>query len=865
MSSPGADAARFRARITVAMMFVVAAITVAALYFAQRNAEANAASDLQHEFQSRLGFLLGAQEARLAAIATRCRRLAKSVRIRAALEEDDREDLYRNALIELRDVIEEDPDESGAPDEQALRAQFFRFLDVKGAVIPQPEEEGATSAPSEAGLALVGASDRQQLGYVLWPTRGGREVIHEVIATPIITTDSGEAIGSLVLGFKPLASRTDRENGGMKSGVWLKRRLYVDSVNDLTGLTGVVAQIMSTPDGPNRSLAVNVDGAPHLLFARLLNPKSEFPAAYQVCLFPLAESIARQRTLRWQIVGAGALLFFAGLAATGIISGRLAAPIERLVENSAENYMQRELAEAAMALSEEKYRSIFENAVEGIFITTPSGRYLSANPALARMYGYDTPEALMRDLKDVGRQLYVEPGRRQEFVVLMRTEGAVRDFESEVRRHDGRIIWISENARQVRNSETSELLYYEGTVQDITERKRAADELLALNAELQSALSNLKSTQQQVIQQERLRALGQMASGIAHDFNNALVPILGFSDLLLISPAILADHDKATKYLETIQTAAKDAASVVSRLREFYRPDKNHYEFAPVNLKRLVEQSITLTKPKWKDQAQASGATIEIALELEPVPAVSGEESALREAFTNLIFNAVDAMPEGGKITLRTHREGDFAIIEVADTGTGMTEETRRRCLEPFYSTKGERGTGLGLSMVFGIVQRHSGSLDLQSEVGKGTTFIIKLPLQEAGTIRQSSATATAIQRPLRVLVVDDEAPVRDTLAAVLAADGHDVVLAQDGAEGLRRFGGEKFDLIVTDKAMPGMSGDQMAVAIKRVAPGMPIILLTGFGHFHDKEDFPCINVLASKPIRIPALREAIATAMQAA
>jgi CheY-like chemotaxis protein len=365
-----------------------------------------------------------------------------------------------------------------------------------------------------------------------------------------------------------------------------------------------------------------------------------------------------------------------------------------------------------------------------------------------------------------------------------------------------------------------------------------------------------------VIQQERLRALGQMASGIAHDFNNALVPILGFCELLQIRPDILADRPKALGYLETIQTAAKDAASVVSRLREFYRADKGHKPFAPVNLKRLLEQTITLTRPKWKEQAQAAGVTIDVAIELEPVPPIAGEESALREVLTNLIFNAVDAMPNGGTLTLRTRQVGDTGVIEVADTGTGMTEEVRQRCLEPFFSTKGEHGTGLGLSMVFGIVQRHSGTLDLQSEPGKGTTFSIKLPLMDAVVDGVAQAKKPKAQRALRILVVDDEAPVRDTLSAVLMIDGHDVSLATDGAEGLKRFGAGEYDLVITDKAMPGMNGDQMAAAIKSVAPEMPIILLTGFGLFYDKKDFPDINVLASKPVRIPALREAIATAM---
>jgi CheY-like chemotaxis protein len=221
-------------------------------------------------------------------------------------------------------------------------------------------------------------------------------------------------------------------------------------------------------------------------------------------------------------------------------------------------------------------------------------------------------------------------------------------------------------------------------------------------------------------------------------------------------------------------------------------------------------------------------------------------------------------MPNGGTITLRTRRAGDSAVLEISDTGTGMTDDVRRRCLEPFFSTKGERGTGLGLSMVFGIIQRHSGSVDIRSELGVGTTFAIKLPLQDAVETKTSSAPP-ALKQSLRVLVVDDEAPVRESLLAILSADHHEVEVAVDGSDGLRRFLAGKFDVVVTDKAMPGMSGDQLASAIKKAAPQTPIILLTGFGLFLDKEDFPDVDILASKPIRIPALRDALATAMAAA
>ena len=429
-------------------------------------------------------------------------------------------------------------------------------------------------------------------------------------------------------------------------------------------------------------------------------------------------------------------------------------------------------------------------------------------------------------------------------------------------RQDAMRIWVSLNARAIRDSEGG-LLHFECTLEDVTERKRAADALVAVNAELEETLTTLKATQQQVIRQERLRALGQMASGIAHDFNNALTPIQGFAELMLVQPGVLEDREKSKRYLETILTGAKDAASVVSRLREFYRTNEKHDVFAPVDLKKLAGQAVALTQPKWKDQAQANGAQIRMATECGEVPPVSADESALREVLTNLIFNAVDAMPEGGTITLRTRRDGKHGVIEVADTGTGMSDEVRERCLDPFFSTKGERGTGLGLAMVFGIVQRHSGSLDIESKQGAGTKFIVKLPLCTEEKAAAKTASPAHAQRALRVMLVEDEPQVREVISAFLGSEGHSVAKAVNGTDALVVFQKDEFDLVVTDKAMPGMSGDQLAAELKRIAPSVPVILLTGFGHFLDNETIPGVDVLAAKPITLLALREAIGKAMQ--
>jgi|GEM_PF-3501440 len=314
---------------------------------------------------------------------------------------------------------------------------------------------------------------------------------------------------------------------------------------------------------------------------------------------------------------------------------------------------------------------------------------------------------------------------------------------------------------------------------EIAERKLIEEELRDSNLRLNDTLGQLKTTQDQLVQQERLRALGEMASGIAHDFNNALAPVVGFSELLVTRPQDLDDKEKVLNYLQIINIAAKDASKVVSRLREFYRHREEGELFLPVDLNALVDQSIALTQPKWKDQALGNGVVIEVLAHPEPVPTIAGNASELREVLTNLIFNAVDAVaekakgrPKGaqkktdGSITLRTYTryasdqspaagpQGEQAVLEITDTGIGMTKDVLQRCLEPFFTTKGVKGTGLGLSMVFGIVKRHRGRLDIQSAWGQGTTITITLPI---GSTADLSASAPAPEktpqcRPLHVL-----------------------------------------------------------------------------------------------------------------
>jgi signal transduction histidine kinase len=396
---------------------------------------------------------------------------------------------------------------------------------------------------------------------------------------------------------------------------------------------------------------------------------------------------------------------------------------------------------------------------------------------------------------------------------------------------------------------------------DLAERKRAETSLRESHTRLEHALSDLQAAQQQMVQQERLRALGQMASGIAHDFNNTLSPIMGFSELLLLAPQMAADPVQRKEYLQTINMAAKDAAKVVSRLREFYRPRLDADLAGIVDLNSLVQHSVKLSQPKWKDQALANGVAVEIKTELDPVPPVAGHESELREVLTNLVFNAVDAMPKSGSITLRTKAESDHVRLDVTDTGTGMTEEVRRRCLEPFFSTKGEKGSGLGLAMVYGIIKRLRGTIDITSAVGVGTTFSIRLPIQaeqEAGN-KQEGHSLDGVR--LRILVVDDDPLVGRVTGEYLRVAGHEVEVVTSAAEAVKRFNPERVHLVVTDHGMPHMTGRQLAEVIKQVSPQTPVVLLTGGDEIEVQETAStAVDAEVSKPLTMAALQRTLST-----
>jgi signal transduction histidine kinase/ActR/RegA family two-component response regulator len=399
---------------------------------------------------------------------------------------------------------------------------------------------------------------------------------------------------------------------------------------------------------------------------------------------------------------------------------------------------------------------------------------------------------------------------------------------------------------------------------DLTQSKAVQANLERAKSELENAMDQLRQRQDAVIAEERLHALGQMAAGVAHDFNNSLSPIIGLTELILSQPKLIDDHEKVLKYVRTIHQAGRDAALVVSRLRDYYRVAEGGEQIEVVDLKRVVEDTIELTRSRWADQAMATNTKYRIVTKLQDAT-VEGRPAELREMLVNMIFNALDAMPNGGELSIAVDPDPDrpgIVNLEVRDTGVGMTPEVRKRCFEPFFTTKGSAGTGLGLASSYGTVKRHHGEIHIESELGHGTRITVSLPTVAPSQVHELLQVVPRTSA-MRILVIDDEEDVRAVIVEFLTADGHQVDMADGPAAGLRKINEVRYNLIITDRAMPEMSGDQLALEAKRMAPLVPIVMLTGFGDFMNAADEhpEGVDVVVSKPITIDALRDAIATA----
>jgi PAS domain S-box-containing protein len=482
-----------------------------------------------------------------------------------------------------------------------------------------------------------------------------------------------------------------------------------------------------------------------------------------------------------------------------------------------EREMQRRArAEEALRLAERKYREIFEGALDGIFRATPEGRFLVANPALARILGYDTPDALVAAVHDGERQLYLDPRERQDLLRRLEEKGSASGVEVRWRRRDGSSIWISLTARKV--VEPGEAPFVEGIVKDVTDKKLLEEKFL---------------------QVQRLEAVGRLAGGVAHDFNNLLTVIQGCVDLSLREAR--AD-DPNRQRIQEIERAAGRAAGLTQQLLAFSRRQVQEPLVLDLNL-AVSEMEKMLRRLIGED----------VALRFTPgerLWRVRADPGQIGQILLNLAVNARDAMPEGGTLTVETHNveldetyalrhvvvaPGRYVMLAVSDTGVGMDAATLEHAFEPFFTTKERgKGTGLGLSTVYGIVKQSGGYIWAYSEPGRGTTFKIYLPRCDAGPDRRAGAGQAAPSIPKgteTILVVEDEDMVRDVIRMVLESCGYRVILTGGGREGLdavRGFDGP-IHLLLTDVVMPGLSGREVAREACRVRPDMRVLYISGY------------------------------------
>ncbi|HEV2798869.1 MAG TPA: ATP-binding protein [Pyrinomonadaceae bacterium] len=383
--------------------------------------------------------------------------------------------------------------------------------------------------------------------------------------------------------------------------------------------------------------------------------------------------------------------------------------------------------------------------------------------------------------------------------------------------------------------------------------------------ELSHYIAEQERLRQQFSQLEKLSALGELASGVAHDFNNTLAGILGRAQLMLRTD----DPEKLRRGLQVIIKTAEDGAKTVKRIQDFARQRRDH-DFVPVAVDQLLLDVSEMTRPRWKDHAAANNVYIRLNLQIDSKSLVLGDESELREVLVNMVFNAVDAMPAGGTLTLATRETSEHVFVSVSDTGCGMSSEVRSRIFDPFFTTKGKAGNGLGLAVSYGIIHRHAGVIEVETADGQGATFHVKLPIARGETKASERVSDAPCDVPnlslvadstrARILVVDDEIHVLDLLCEIIQSEGCEAVRAMNGTGALALFEAGHFDAVFTDIGMPGMSGWELARAIREHDAQLPLAVITGWGDAvgSDEQRAAQINWVVTKPFSMPRISEII-------
>lgn len=490
----------------------------------------------------------------------------------------------------------------------------------------------------------------------------------------------------------------------------------------------------------------------------------------------------------------------------------------------------------ALAESEGKYRILVESSPQGILIIQ-TGKTVFVNPALEQMTGCSAATLLRSGFDPMS--LFATESHEAILSSVESPERTGVQLAAEMIHASGRCIFVEVHTAPV-------------------DFENAPATMLLL-----SDVSALRDLQDRLTRGEKLRALGELAAGVAHDFNNNLGIILGRTQLLQMR---ITDPELASG-LNVIRQAAMDAGEAVRRIQQFsrVREDRAH---EVVDLPAMAEEVIEITRGKWKNDAERRGVKVDVGVDVQDPRPIMGSRSEIREALTNLIFNSVDALPKGGTITIRCRSEAEASILEVIDNGIGMTEDVKARMFEPFFTTKGVSGNGLGLSMVYGIVSRHRGTVEVDTAPDEGATVRMRFPAaMDEGEARPSK---TVVQAPFRarVLVVDDEPEILRVLREALEGSGHEVETASSGSDGIERFRRSKFNAVLSDVGMADVSGWEVAQAVRQSGPPNVILgLVTGWGATISEEMVSAhgVNFVIAKPFDVDDLVSRLNQAIEAA